>query len=91
MREKTKDGYFVYIVRCADGTYYTGWTTNLSRRMAAPQWRCEWSEIYQITQPRDACIRGEGADKELSYEKGVRHKAIEQAGERVTNRVEKLE
>lgn len=29
------DGYFVYIVRCADGTYYTGWTTNLTRRMAA--------------------------------------------------------
>lgn len=29
------DGYFVYIVQCADGTYYTGWTTNLARRMAA--------------------------------------------------------
>lgn len=31
----TMDGYFVYIVRCADGTYYTGWTTNLTRRVAA--------------------------------------------------------
>lgn len=29
------DGFFVYIVRCADGTLYTGWTTNLVRRMAA--------------------------------------------------------
>jgi putative endonuclease len=26
---------FVYIVECADGTYYTGWTTDLSRRVAA--------------------------------------------------------
>ncbi len=29
------DGFFTYIVRCADGTLYTGWTTNLTRRMAA--------------------------------------------------------
>jgi len=26
---------FVYILECADGTYYTGWTTNLDRRVAA--------------------------------------------------------
>ena len=25
---------FVYIVRCADGTLYTGWTTDLDRRIA---------------------------------------------------------
>ena len=25
---------FVYIVECADGTLYTGWTTDLARRMA---------------------------------------------------------
>jgi len=25
---------FVYIVKCADGSYYTGWTTNLARRLA---------------------------------------------------------
>ena len=25
---------FVYILECADGTYYTGWTTDLSRRLA---------------------------------------------------------
>lgn len=29
------DGFFVYMVLCADGTLYTGWTTNLVRRMAA--------------------------------------------------------
>jgi putative endonuclease len=26
---------FCYIVECADGTFYTGWTTNLERRVAA--------------------------------------------------------
>lgn len=25
---------FVYILECADGTYYTGWTTDLDRRVA---------------------------------------------------------
>ncbi len=26
---------FVYIVRCADGTYYTGWAADVERRVAA--------------------------------------------------------
>ncbi len=25
---------FVYIVRCADGSYYTGWATDVTRRVA---------------------------------------------------------
>jgi putative endonuclease len=27
--------FYCYIVECADGTLYTGWTTNLRRRVAA--------------------------------------------------------
>jgi putative endonuclease len=27
-------GHFVYILRCSDGTLYTGYTTELARRMA---------------------------------------------------------
>lgn len=26
---------FVYILRCSDGTYYTGWTTNIEDRVEA--------------------------------------------------------
>ncbi len=26
-------GYFCYILECADGTYYTGWTTDPDRRL----------------------------------------------------------
>lgn len=27
--------HYTYIVRCADGSLYTGWTTDLTRRVAA--------------------------------------------------------
>ena len=27
--------YYTYMVRCADDTLYTGWTTDLNRRLAA--------------------------------------------------------
>ena len=26
-------GYFCYIVKCSDGTFYSGWTTNPERRL----------------------------------------------------------
>lgn len=26
---------YVYILRCADGSYYTGWTNDLDKRLAA--------------------------------------------------------
>jgi putative endonuclease len=26
--------YYCYILQCADGTFYTGWTTNLERRVS---------------------------------------------------------
>lgn len=35
-KELGGDGlHYTYIVRCADGTLYTGWTTDLQRRLAA--------------------------------------------------------
>ena len=27
--------YFTYIIRCDDGTFYTGWTDNLEKRLDA--------------------------------------------------------
>ena len=29
--------YYVYILECSDGTYYTGWTTDVPRRVAVHQ------------------------------------------------------
>lgn len=28
-------GYYIYILQCADDTYYCGWTTDLYKRLAA--------------------------------------------------------
>ncbi len=33
VNEETALKNFVYILECADGTYYTGWTTDLKRRV----------------------------------------------------------
>ena len=27
-------GYYTYLLQCADGTYYTGWTTQLNKRVS---------------------------------------------------------
>ena len=32
-RRKLRHAYFVYILECGDGTYYTGITNNLERRL----------------------------------------------------------
>jgi len=32
---KRKPAAFVYVLRCADGSLYTGWTTDLQRRLRA--------------------------------------------------------
>ncbi len=34
MKFKRKGKFYVYIVRCADGTYYTGFTPDIKRRIA---------------------------------------------------------
>jgi len=31
---RTDGRHFVYVVECSDGTYYTGYTTNVERRVA---------------------------------------------------------
>jgi putative endonuclease len=33
--EREDGGVHVYLLRCADGTLYTGWTVDLDRRLAA--------------------------------------------------------
>ena len=35
MVKERKKSYFVYLLRCADGTLYCGYTTDLERRVAA--------------------------------------------------------
>lgn len=33
VQNPSENGHYVYIVECADGTYYTGWTNDLAGRI----------------------------------------------------------
>ncbi len=69
---------YVYIVRCADGTFYTGWTTDVARRVAqhnagrgARYTRMHRPVVlvYQEAQPdRAAAMRREWSIKKLDRE-----------------------
>jgi putative endonuclease len=66
----------VYILQCADGTLYTGWTTDLERRLRAhssgqgaryTRGRRPLSLVYHEEQPtRSAAQRREAAIRRLS-------------------------
>ncbi len=43
--------FFVYMVRCADGSLYTGWTTNLFKRMAAHNSPSQGAKYTRARQP----------------------------------------
>jgi putative endonuclease len=73
---------YVYIVRCADGTYYTGWTADVARRVAAhnagrggryTRSRRPVALIYQEEAPdRRAALRREAAIKGYTREQKER-------------------
>jgi len=73
---------FVYIVRCADGTYYTGWAMDVARRVAAHnagrgsryiRTRRPVTLVYQETAPdRSSAMRREGAIKRYDREQKER-------------------
>jgi putative endonuclease len=78
---------FVYIVRCADGTYYTGWAMNLDRRVAAhnaglgsryTRTRRPVTLVYQESAPdRGSAMRREVAIK--GYDRERKERLIRQA------------
>lgn len=37
MDPQDHDGHYMYVLTCADGTLYTGYTANMARRLAAHQ------------------------------------------------------
>jgi predicted GIY-YIG superfamily endonuclease len=73
---------FVYIVRCADGTYYTGWAGDLTRRLAAhnagrggryTRTRRPVTLVYQEAAPdRGSAMRREAAIKKYGREQKER-------------------
>lgn len=81
---------FVYIVRCADGSYYTGWTADVGRRVMQhnagrggryTRTRRPVSLVYQEEAPsRSAAMRREAAIKSLPRERKERLIAAGQQG-----------
>ncbi len=70
---------FVYIVECSDGTYYTGYTAHLERRVAAhnagrggryTRTRRPVKLVFSEEQPdRPSAMRREVALKRLSHQR----------------------
>ena len=69
--------FLVYVVECADGTYYTGWTTDLNRRLREHNVSKNGSRYTRARRPvalryveecasRSAALRRESAIKALS-------------------------
>ena len=67
---------YTYVLRCADGTFYTGWTTDLQHRVAVhnagkgakytrsrrPVALCHWEEF----ETREEAMRREAAIKRMT-------------------------
>lgn len=68
--------FFVYIVECADGTLYTGWTTDVARRLKThnagrgakyTRYRTPVRLVYvEEVADRSAALKREAAIKRLS-------------------------
>lgn len=81
---------FVYIVRCADDTLYTGWTTDLDRRIvqhnagrgaAYTRQRGPVTLVYREELPdRGAAMRREAAIKKLDRPRKERLLSVGGAG-----------
>ena len=81
---------FVYMVRCADGTYYTGWTADIARRLAQhnaglggryTRTRRPVMLVYQEEVPdRSTAMRREIVIKKYSHERKDRLIASQMPG-----------
>jgi len=78
MQPPTSPGCYVYILECADGTLYTGWTRDIPRRLAAHNSgkgakytrsrrpvRLAW---WEVQPDRSAALRREAAIKRMARE-----------------------
>ena len=55
--------YFVYMVQCADGTYYTGITTDLSRRVTEHNESAKGARYTSTRRPVVLVYQEEAADR----------------------------
>lgn len=80
--EQKKQQNFTYLVQCADGTLYCGWTNNLDRRLAAhnagkgakytKSRRPVVLKYYETFSTKQEAMRREAAMKKLSRAEKLR-------------------
>lgn len=71
----TKEDYYVYILECSDGTYYTGYTTHLEQRLSKHNQglasKCTRSRLpvrlvyYEIYRTKSEAMRREAQIKSM--------------------------
>ena len=81
MAEETN--FFVYILKCSDGTLYTGWTTNVEKRVQAnnsPQCVTKYTRVRQPVRLvyQEACAsRSDAQKREVAIKKLSREEKLE--------------
>lgn len=60
--------HYVYILRCADGSLYTGWTTDLGRRLAAHN-AGRGAKYTRSRRPVELVYREEFSDKSAALKR----------------------
>ena len=78
---------YTYILRCADGTLYTGWTNDLEKRLAAhnagkggkyTRARCPVTlAYYEAFSTKEEAMRREAAIKKLSRSEKLVYAALD--------------
>ncbi len=72
-------GAFVYMLRCRDGSLYTGWSTDVPRRLA--RHRAGTASRYtQSRLPVELVLVLEMADRSAARREEARIKALDRAG-----------
>ncbi len=64
---------YVYIVRCADGTYYTGWAVDVARRVATHN-AGRGARYTQTRRPVTLVYQEEAADRAAAMKREARIK-----------------
>jgi putative endonuclease len=76
-----EEGFFIYMLECADGTLYTGWTTNPERRVKEHNagkgaLYTRWRRPVEICYLEEAPDRSAAQRREVAIKKLTRHKKL---------------
>jgi putative endonuclease len=75
----TMQGAWVYMLRCADGSLYTGWSTDVERRLAR-HLAGKASRYTASRRPLELAFMAAMADRTAARREEARIKALDRAG-----------